>query len=72
MKPIKLSTEWQLGNLAMILNILSVLLIIMTALIGFEEGTPINSIFCWLIGVYSVTIVVLFHYWADKFNYIEG
>ena len=49
MKPIKLSTEWQLGNLAMILNILSVLLIIMTALIGFEEGTPIIVYFVGLL-----------------------
>ena len=67
----KLDTEWALGNLAVILNILSIFLIIITALIGFDNGNPRVDIVWYLAGVYIVTIVFLFSRWVDKFNYLE-
>jgi hypothetical protein len=67
----KVDTEWRLGVLAFICNVLACTVIIFTMLIGVTVG-DINTDVVWcLFAVYLVTLITLFHFWVDKFNYIE-
>ena len=67
----KVDTEWRLGVLAFVCNVLACTMAIFTVLIGVAMG-DINFKVVWCLSVvYLVTLIVLFHFWVDKFNYIE-
>ncbi len=68
----KVNTEWRLGVFAFICNVLACTAIIFTMLVGIAmDDINTNAIWC-LFAVYLITLIVLFHFWFDKFNYIEG
>ncbi len=57
--------------MAFVCNILACTTIIFTMLFGVTIG-DINTSAVWCLSVvYLATLIVLFHFWADKFNYIE-
>ena len=67
----KVDTEWRIGVLAFICNVLACATMIFTMLFGITIGyINTNTIWC-LFAVYLVTLVFLFHFWVDKFDYIE-
>tara|TARA_R110002020_G_scaffold471097_1_gene697534 strand:- start:1797 stop:2006 length:210 start_codon:yes stop_codon:yes gene_type:complete len=67
----KVDTEWRVGVLAFICNVLACTGIMLTVFIGLSLGSiNIKVIWC-LSSVYLITLIVLFHFWVDKFNYIE-
>lgn len=71
MKPLKIDTEWQLGTLAFIVNIISIMFIILTALIGFKVEEPRVDIIGWCLPFYVGSLITLLILWVDKFKYIE-
>jgi hypothetical protein len=68
----KIGTEWRLGYLAVVLNILSCFLCLITLLTGFEGKEVGMSVVWFFSGVYLVTLTALFLFWVDKLNYIRG
>lgn len=67
----KVDTEWQIGVLAVICNVIACTLLLITILIGIDVGHINMSVVYGLFVVYLITLIILFHFWVDKFNYIE-
>lgn len=67
----KLSKEWQLGVLAFILNVLSFSLLSFPLLVSVESVEVNWVVIKGLYFCYLITIVTLFHFWVDKFKYLE-
>ena len=67
----KVNTEWGLGVLAFVCNVIAGTFIIFTMLFGITiNDINLDIIWC-LFGVYLVSLTLLFWLWVDKFNYIE-
>jgi hypothetical protein len=67
----KVYTEWRVGVLAFIFNVLACVAALFTMLIGFEVGVIRFDLVWWFSAIYLVSLVLLFYLWVDKFNYIE-